>query len=482
MATMNGLRRKIPPNVLKSLDLLIMCLSFFLGTIAVYSQNGKMPLESFLSMRISLQNLFLFMGFSYSWPAIFSALLLYRSRRLISRWEEVADCLKATSLGTGVILLSSLVFNLYLITPLFLLVFFVTSSTLTVLSRLVIRYGLEYARRKGRNVRSMLIVGTNPRALRFAKEIEQKPDLGYRVLGFVDDDWAGMQPFRESAYPIKGNFQEVPTILREQVIDEVVISLPMYSLYEQASAIVNLCQEQGVVVRFLSDFFTSKSAPGKQEWFAEDSLVTIYPGAILGWPAMLKRLLDVTVSLILLIGLLPLFAVTAILIKLTSPGPVLFIQERVGLNKRRFRLYKFRTMTVDAEKQLAMLEHLNEVGGPAFKIKNDPRVTKIGKFLRKTSLDELPQLVNVLKGDMSLVGPRPLPVRDYNGFSHDWQRRRFSVLPGLTCLWQISGRSNVDFNKWMKLDLQYIDQWSLWLDLKILILTIPAVLRGSGAC
>jgi exopolysaccharide biosynthesis polyprenyl glycosylphosphotransferase len=481
MTTTNGLRRKIPLEVLKSLDLLIMCCAFFLGTMAEYHQSGEMPLQSFLSMRISLQNLLLFMGFSYSWPTIFSSLLLYRSRRLINRWVEVADCLKATSLGTLVMLLSSLVFHLYLITPLFLVVFFVTSTTLTILSRLMIRYGLEYARRKGRNIRSMLIVGTNPRALRFASEIEHKPDLGYRVLGFVDDDWSGMRQFRKSDYPLKGNFKDVPKILREQVIDEVVISLPMYSLYEQASAIVGLCQEQGIVVRFLSDLFTSKPAPGKQEWFEDDSLITIYPGAILGWPALLKRLLDFSLSLTLIIVLSPLLAFTALLIKLTSHGPALFIQERVGLNKRRFRLYKFRTMAVDAEKQQARLEHLNEVSGPAFKIKNDPRITNIGKLLRKTSLDELPQLVNVLKGDMSLVGPRPLPVRDYNGFSQDWQRRRFSVLPGLTCLWQINGRSNVDFNKWMKLDLQYIDQWSLWLDLKILIMTIPAVLRGSGA-
>ncbi len=481
MTSRNSLRRKIPLEVLKTLDLLIMCLAFLLGTMAVYYQNGEMSLQSFLSMRISPKNLLLFMGFSYSWPAIFSAFLLYRSRRLINRWVEVANCLKAVSLGTLVILLSSLAFRLHLITPLFMVVFFAASATLTILSRLMIRSGLEYARRKGRNLRSMLIVGTNARALDFAGEIEHKPDLGYRVLGFVDNDWSGMEQFRKSGYELKGNFKDVTKILREQVIDEVVISLPMYSLYEKAAAIVSLCQEQGIVVRFLSDLFTSKPAWAKQEWFDDDSLITIYPGAILGWPALLKRLLDFSLSLILIILLFPLFVVTALLIKLTSPGPVLFIQERVGLNKRRFRLCKFRTMTVDAEKQQATLEHLNEVKGAAFKITNDPRVTKIGKILRKTSLDELPQLVNVLMGDMSLVGPRPLPVRDYNGFSHDWQRRRFSVLPGLTCLWQINGRSNVDFNKWMKLDLQYIDQWSLWLDLKILILTIPAVLRGSGA-
>jgi lipopolysaccharide/colanic/teichoic acid biosynthesis glycosyltransferase len=160
---------------------------------------------------------------------------------------------------------------------------------------------------------------------------------------------------------------------------------------------------------------------------------------------------------------------------------VLFCQSRLGFNKRRFKICKFRTMVADAEQQIKTVEHLNEVSGPVFKMKNDPRMTTIGRFLRKTSIDELPQLWNVLRGDMSLVGPRPLPVRDYEGFNEDWQRRRFSVRPGITCLWQIAGRSSIPFEKWMQLDLQYIDQWSLRLDLEILLRTIPAVLRGSGA-
>jgi len=168
-------------------------------------------------------------------------------------------------------------------------------------------------------------------------------------------------------------------------------------------------------------------------------------------------------------------------IKLTSSGPVFFIQERVGLGKRRFRLFKFRTMVQGADKLMADLEHLNEASGPVFKIKNDPRLTGLGKFLRKTSIDELPQLINVLKGDMSLVGPRPLPVRDYEGFDEDWHRRRFSVRPGITCLWQVNGRSDIKFEDWMKLDMKYIDEWSIFLDFQILIKTIPAVLRGSGA-
>jgi lipopolysaccharide/colanic/teichoic acid biosynthesis glycosyltransferase len=179
--------------------------------------------------------------------------------------------------------------------------------------------------------------------------------------------------------------------------------------------------------------------------------------------------------------LLPLFAVVAILIALESKGDVMFRQERIGLNKRRFLIYKFRTMVQDADKMMPELEMLNEVTGPVFKIKKDPRCTKVGAILRRTSIDELPQLFNVFKGDMSLVGPRPLPTRDFEGFNEDWQRRRFSIRPGITCLWQVNGRSSISFEKWMQLDLQYMDEWSLWLDVKILARTIPAVLKGSGA-
>ena len=183
----------------------------------------------------------------------------------------------------------------------------------------------------------------------------------------------------------------------------------------------------------------------------------------------------------MLVLLAPVFLIVAILIKLEMSGPVFFVQDRVGLNKRRFRMYKFRTMIGDAEKRQSELESLNEADGPVFKIKNDPRVTRLGKFLRKASIDELPQLLNVLMGDMSLVGPRPLPMRDYHGFDQDWVRRRFSVRPGITCLWQVNGRSSVSFKEWMELDLHYIDHWSFWLDVKLLAKTIPAVVRGTGA-
>jgi exopolysaccharide biosynthesis polyprenyl glycosylphosphotransferase len=252
-------------------------------------------------------------------------------------------------------------------------------------------------------------------------------------------------------------------------------------MHDQASRIAALCEEQGITVRVLTNIFDLKLAHSSAEEVEDDPLITHSTGWVEGWPIFAKRMLDFTISAILIILISPFLLVVAVFIKLTSPGPVLFVQKRLGLNKRRFNVHKFRTMVVDAERQMSQIEHLNEVSGPVFKIKNDPRITPIGRFLRKTSIDELPQLFNVLIGDMSLVGPRPLPVRDYEGFNEDWQRRRFSVRPGITCLWQVRGRSSIPFEKWMELDLQYIDKWSLWLDFQILLRTIPAVLRGSGA-
>jgi exopolysaccharide biosynthesis polyprenyl glycosylphosphotransferase len=255
----------------------------------------------------------------------------------------------------------------------------------------------------------------------------------------------------------------------------------MKSLYMEASKIFASCEEQGIIVRNLSDIFNSRLARSRTEYFEGEPVISHYTGAMGGWQMGFKRIMDLVLTSILLLVFSPLFLLTAVLIKLDSPGPIFFIQDRVGLNKRRFRLYKFRTMVEGADKQHDELEVLNEVSGPVFKIKNDPRITNIGKFLRKTSIDELPQLINVLKGDMSLVGPRPLPVRDYNGFDKDWHRRRFSVRPGITCLWQVNGRSSIPFEQWMKLDMEYIDRWSLYLDFAILAKTIPSVWKGSGA-
>jgi len=293
----------------------------------------------------------------------------------------------------------------------------------------------------------------------------------------------GAEPkvFQKTGFRRVSSLEQFPDFLRQYVVDEVLLCLPMSSFYQRASAIVGQCEEQGIIVRFLSDLFNLRQAKSKTDQFEGEYLITLYTATIDGWQAIVKRTSDIVLSLLLILLLSPLFLIVALLIKATSPGPVSFLQERLGLNKRRFRICKFRTMDPDAEMNQAALEDFNEVDGPAFKIKDDPRITPIGRFLRKTSIDELPQLINVLKGDMSLVGPRPLPVRDYEGFDQDWHRRRFSVRPGITCLWQVGGRSNISFDRWMELDMEYIDNWSLGLDLKILAKTIPAVLRGAGA-
>jgi len=477
--------RQVLYKAFELLDLLIMSLSFALATWATYHYRmGKISFKEFLSVRISIHNFAIFLGFILIWHLIFSVFGLYRSRRLSNSWDDLIDVIKATSLGSFVVLAASTVLSLDLIVPtsVFLGVFWAVNTAATVSSRFTLRHVLWRARLNGRNLRYMLIVGTNPRVLRFAHRIESHPELGYRLIGFVEENWHGIEEFHTTGYKLVADFNTLPEFLRSHVVDEIVIGLPLNSFYQQANRIVSLCEEQGIIIRFLSNLFDKPKRSARDlEEFGDNSVITLCPGTIDGWAIVAKRVFDFCFSLVLTIILIPLFLVTALLIKITSAGPVFFRQERIGLNKRRFHLYKFRTMIREAEDMIKELEHLNEVVGPVFKIKNDPRVTPLGRLLRKTSIDELPQLFNVLKGDMSLVGPRPLPVRDYEGFDQDWLRRRFSVRPGITCLWQVNGRSAIPFSRWMELDMEYIDQWSLSLDLKILAKTIPAVLKGSGA-
>jgi len=474
-------RRRILLKAYKLFDLLVMMGSFALATWMTYYHSGPISFDEFLSMRIKVQNFVLFVCLLFAWQFIFSAFGVYHSRRLTSRVRESLDVLKASTFGTLSLYLAAFLFNMSMITPMFLLILWAASSSICILSRFVLRRMLEWNRIRGRNLRFMLIVGTNARAVRFAKKVESKPELGYHLIGFVENHWEMNNEFRENGYSIVSDFDGFAAFIRENVVDEVMICLPVKSFYDQISTVAKGCEEQGIIVRYLSDMLNLKLAHSRTDNLEGEVVVSHYTGSMGGWQLPIKRFIDITISSFLLILLALLFVFVAVLIKITSPGPVFFIQERVGLNKRRFWLYKFRTMVADAEENQAELKEFNEVSGPVFKIKDDPRITTIGNFLRTTSIDELPQLINVLKGDMSLVGPRPLPVRDYNGFDQDWHRRRFSVRPGITCLWQVDGRSDIPFDKWMQLDMEYIDSWSLWLDVKILTKTIPTVLRGSGA-
>jgi exopolysaccharide biosynthesis polyprenyl glycosylphosphotransferase len=478
---MINFRRRILIKAAKLFDLALMALSFAMATALAAYGTSTISLGQFLSIRVKVGTFALFAFFLLAWHLTFSSFGLYSSRRLSPLRRQVLEIAKATTLGSAIVFVAATFERIQIVTPLFILVFWVTTTLAGAISRVLLRYTLGSIRRRGRNLREMVVVGTNPRALHFARKIEASVELGYRIVGFVDDQWAGMGAFQEAGYPVVSDLAGFPRVLREHVVDEVVIALPMESSYEQAARIATLCEEQGIVVRLLSDIFNLRQARSSVEEFAGEAFTTLHTGSLDGWQYLLKRTLDVSLSLAAILLLLPLFLLAILIVKLSSPGPAFFVQERVGLNKRRFRLYKFRTMVADAAERQREIEHLNEARGPVFKIKNDPRLTAAGKFLRKTSIDELPQLFNVLTGDMSLVGPRPLPLRDYQGFDQDWQRRRFSVRPGITCLWQINGRSSVSFEKWMELDMQYIDHWSLGLDFKILAKTIPVVIKGVGA-
>jgi exopolysaccharide biosynthesis polyprenyl glycosylphosphotransferase len=474
-------RRNILLSLFKFFDLTILVGSFMGSAHWSLQGMGASSLAEFLAIRTSLRNFALFTGLLLVWHFLFSLLGLYESRRLSRQRTEAIDVMKATSIGTVALIAVSILFRLTIAIPLFFTAFWLMSTVSVVVSRLALRFLLEQIRLRGRNQRCILIVGTNPRAVQFARNLEANPALGYRVLGFADREWPGMNEFRKAGYRVccdPDGFQE---FLRKNVVDEVLIAWPMRSLYYESWRLGAFCEEQGLITRHFSNLFDMKLARTGVDEFAGDSVITMAPHMPEIWVQVVKRIFDFILSLAAIIVLLPFFLLTTILIKLTSPGPVIFKQKRVGLNKRIFSVYKFRTMVADAEQKQSELEHLNEASGPVFKIKNDPRISPLGKFLRRSSIDELPQLINVLKGDMSLVGPRPLPVRDYEGFRVDWQRRRFCVRPGITCLWQVMGRSSLSFERWMELDIEYINRCSFWLDLRILVQTIPAVLRGSGA-
>jgi len=346
------------------------------------------------------------------------------------------------------------------------------------IEKIVIRLFLRYIRIRGHNVRFLLVVGTGKRARRFAELVERHNGWGLRIAGFIDEDIKKTGELIGN-YKVIGSFEDVPKIVEDNVIDEVIFVVPR-SWLTKIEKLIRFCELQGLKVTIAVDHFELNFSKLRQSEFDGFPFITFdapsYNFALL----FVKRVFDLIVSGVALIIFSPIMAVLAISIKLTSKGPVFFKQDRSGLNGRKVVIRKFRTMIDGAESQRDSLLCLNEMNGPVFKIKDDPRLTGLGVFLRKTSLDELPQLWNVFKGNMSLVGPRPLPIKE-NKYE-PWQRRRLSVKPGITCLWQINGRNAInDFNEWVKLDLEYIDRWSLGLDFKILFKTIPAVLFRKGA-
>jgi len=337
---------------------------------------------------------------------------------------------------------------------------------------------LRSIRKKGYNFRNVLIVGTGARAENFIKLLHRHNEWGLKIVGIIDAE-KKMLGKTVGGEKVIGLLEDIPRVLIGNVVDEAVFIIPRkwIPIIEES---VLACEMQGVKTNIAADFFNLKIA----RWSAGDvgGIPMLGFKTTVGeeWQLLVKRLSDILLSLVGIVVALPIFAIIAFTIRFLSHEQAIFKQVRSGLNGRRFVMYKFRTMVNGAEAKLGALRVHNEMDGPAFKMHRDPRVTKLGRFLRRSSLDELPQLFNVLKGEMSIVGPRPpipLEVEKYQ----IWQRRRLSMKPGLTCLWQANGRNNVDFEKWMKMDLEYIDNWSLTLDLKILLKTVPAVIFSVGA-
>ena len=477
---MHHAKRRLLRNAAKVFDILAALASFAVGTWGI-SATTSLTLPEFLALRVRLDNCVLFATIVVTWHYIFTACGLYVSKRLSTRRSEVFEVVKATALASALLYLVSVPGRHAMARPRFLIVFWLCCTALMVCRRIVGWAILGRIRMRGLNPRFVLILGTNSRALNYASRIVARPELGFRLVGFVDNDWAGLSSFERTANVRCCDFAGLAEFLRSNVVDEVAIYLPLRSFYEHAANLVALCEQHGIMLHFDSQLFDLKFARPRLEDFDGDSKITVTVENQDGFPMLTKRILDFTLSLFLLMAIAPLFLLIALAVLATSAGPIFFAQKRVGLNKRQFTMYKFRTMIPGAENLQETLLGQNEMSGPVFKIRNDPRVTPVGRILRKSSLDELPQLWNVLKGDMSLVGPRGMSVRDYQLFREDWPCRRFSVRPGITCLWQVSGRNSIPFEEWMQLDMAYIDQWSLWLDLTILLRTIPAVLRGAGA-
>lgn len=460
------------PGVDALVAVITLVAAFVLMNLA---EHQVMGLGEFLKMRISVKNVLLIAVLSYCWIALFRSFGLYDPRRIMSWEEETLRVIGACLLGA----LVALIFPATSVSRAFRFdttaLFFVGVTANTLIVRRIGHMLTERAATGG--VRNLVIVGSGPRARRAYREMCLGDKPQYVCLGFVDSE-----PVPMNGTPIRmlGGIAELESLLVQEPIDEVLIALPIKSQYSGVQRALRICERMGVQATYLADVFEHGLAKPRFEQ-AESLAVVTLPTRADDSRLMVKRGIDIIGAVVAVVVLSPVLAVTAIAVKLTSPGPVFFIQPRYGYNRRRFPMYKFRTMVNDAEQRMKEIEHLNEAAGPIFKIRKDPRLTKIGGFLRSTSIDELPQIFNVLLGHMSLVGPRPMSVRDVSRFSEATLMRRFSVLPGMTGLWQVSGRSSLTFSDWIALDLKYIDNWSLLEDLRILLITVPVVLRGRGA-
>lgn len=420
------------------------------------------------------------------WGLTFQAFNLYEPYRKRSLMQVLVNATQAVCFSLLLFASTLYALKIHDVSRGMILIFGGLNMVLLCLSKTIIYLSLRRIRKRGYNTRNILVVGSLERAKDILRKIQRQTGTGYTIQGCLEIDSSRIGVDVVPGVQVIATVERLPKILKEAVVDELVFAMPL-KLIPRASRYLALAEKMGVSVRIVPDWQIHNLVykPGKASVSFENFLhiptMTMHmtPSDDVG--LMFKHAYDYVFSCLLLVCSVPFFLVVALAIKIFSPGPVFYKQKRMGVNGRIFEIYKFRTMVVGADKMLDQLKAANESDGPVFKIRKDPRVIPfIGTFLRKTSMDELPQLINVVRGEMSLIGPRP-PIPSEVSEYEIWQRRRLSMKPGMTCIWQVTpNRNDVSFDGWMKMDLEYIDNWSLGLDVKILLSTIRAVMTGSG--
>jgi exopolysaccharide biosynthesis polyprenyl glycosylphosphotransferase len=414
-------------------------------------------------------------AFALIWVAVLWSSGLYRLSVRWRIWSDIRDIARATMVVAAITLSILFLLKQTDVSRLFLLILFVAEPTVALTERLVLRTAFEVVRRRGRSTRYMLVAGTGQLAEDFANRVERHAGLGLRIVGHLS---APDEPPPVVSRRILGTIADIQAVLHSRVVDEVAICLPATAA-RYLEPIAGLAAGEGKTVRIAVDPLEEVLPGAVQEEFEGIIVRSIVSDGQRELALLVKRLIDIVGATIGLVVLSPVIAVTALVVRLREGSPILFRQTRVGLHGRAFTMMKFRSMIVDAEERLDEVRHLNERNGAAFKAADDPRITPLGRWLRRTSIDELPQLWNVLVGSMSLVGPRP-PLPEEVAEYDVWHRRRLSMKPGITGLWQVEARHEPDFDRWVEHDLVYIDGWSIWLDIKIMARTLPALLAHGG--
>ena len=457
--------RGIIENISELVDIVLIAIGFSLA-IKLYQ------IKHVITDKAWPEHFVIFFIYLMAWIIGSNVYKVYQSRRFMSALRELSQILKAHffSFACSMILIN--LYNPNLLRNRFFFYFGAFVVSLTIGMHIATRLILQAWRKVGRNTRYVLILGGGSAAELYLQKVKKNPQLGYKVIGYIAPTKNGLR------IPYLGDYSNLESIIRMNIVDLTVVTALITEKGIQES--IEILDVMGKNVAVLLDDIVTKVARSRPVDFGGLSMVMYDSYPRRPWQEVGKRGMDVILSGLGLIVLSPLFILVGLAIKMTSKGPVVFAQERVGLNGRAFKIYKFRSMVINAEELKERLAHLNEMSGPVFKIANDPRVTAVGKFIRKTSIDELPQLINVFKGDMSLVGPRPPLASEVNLYDSK-HRKRLAVRPGITCIWQISGRNEVDFEEWMEMDAEYVDRWSLWLDVGILARTVPVVLGRRGA-